>query len=122
MDNAGRVQDFISSRVESHSAMLQNSIAIAVDEIFSNIARYAYQPLTGSVKIRVTSNGGVTIQFEDSGAEFDPLSAETPDVTLQAEDREIGGLGIFIVRNTMDSVEYKREDGKNILTIRKREE
>ena len=107
-------------RINDCPVKIQNQIGIAVDEIFSNIARYAYHPQTGGAAVRVAVDDNITIEFEDSGAAYDPLSADTPDMTLPVEERGIGGLGIFMVRNIMDSVEYRREGNKNILTIRKR--
>jgi len=65
-------------------------------------------------------NRAAVITFRDSGVPFDPLQKEEPDTTLTAEEREIGGLGIFLVRKTMDAMEYRREDGFNVLTIRKK--
>ena len=98
----------------------QNQIRIAVDEIFSNIARYAYNPGVGGATVRIAVDDDITIEFEDSGAAYDPLDNEAPDISLSAEEREIGGLGLFMVKNLMDSVEYRRAGTKNILTIRKR--
>jgi anti-sigma regulatory factor (Ser/Thr protein kinase) len=91
-----------------------------VDEIFSNIARYAYHPDIGAAAVRISVGDDITIEFEDRGAAFDPLSAKSPDITLSAEERDIGGLGLFMVQNMMDSVEYRREGNRNILTIKKR--
>ncbi len=94
--------------------------SVAVDEIFSNIARYAYNPETGGATVRVAVGEDVTIEFEDSGVAYDPLAADDPDVTLSAEEREIGGLGLFMVKKMMDAVKYRRDGNKNILTIKKK--
>ena len=98
---------------------IQNQIRIVVDEVFSNIARYAYHPEVGGATVRIAVDDDITIEFEDSGVAYDPLAKEDPDVSLSAEEREIGGLGLFLVKNLMDSVEYRREGNKNILRIKK---
>ena len=113
------VLDFINEHIKDCPMKIQNQIGIAVDEIFSNIARYAYHPEIGAATVRVAVSDDIAIEFEDSGVAYDPLSKNDPDISLSAEQREIGGLGIFMVKNIMDSVEYRREDGKNILTITK---
>ena len=100
----------------------QMQINIAVEEIFVNIASYAYAPETGSVRIRlqaVKDPARALITFEDSGVPYDPLAKEDPDVTLSAEERKIGGLGIYMVKQSMDHVWYEYKDGKNILTLEK---
>ena len=118
-ENMDAVLDFVNERIADSPSKIQNQIGIAVDEIFSNIARYAYHPETGGATVRVTVDENITIEFEDSGTPYNPLTEENPDTTLSAEEREPGGLGIFMVKNLMDSVEYRREGSKNILTIRK---
>ena len=98
-------------------------ITVCVEEIFVNIAHYAYAGygVTGKMKLglRPEPDGGVTLRFSDRGMPFDPLSKADPDISLSAEDREIGGLGIYMVKKTMDAASYKYENGQNILTIRK---
>ncbi len=100
---------------------IQFQIDVAVEEIYVNIAHYAYHPGTGEATIRcgVSSAGEVTIELIDSGRPYDPLTRKDPDITLSAEEREIGGLGIFMVKDSMDHVSYRYEDGKNILTMKK---
>ncbi len=120
LENLDIVQDFINKRLEDCPLKVQNQISIAVDEIFSNIARYAYHPETGGAAVRISVEDDITVEFEDSGIAYDPLRQEAPDITLSAEEREIGGLGLFMVKNLMDSLEYRREGNKNILTIRKK--
>ena len=91
-----------------------------MEEIFINIASYAYRPGEGPVTIRVSVEEDpirVTLTFIDNGKPFDPLAREEADVTLPAEKRRIGGLGIFLVKKTMDSVTYEYKDGQNILTV-----
>ncbi len=93
---------------------------VALEEIFINIVNYAYPGKEGSVDISLrTDSNAIEVRFIDSGIPYNPLEQEAPDTSLNAQDRQIGGLGIFIVRNTMDSMEYSFENGKNILTIKK---
>ena len=103
------------------SERTQTRIDVAVDEIMSNIASYAYGEAGGNVTVRVGIEDeprAAVISFTDSGRPFDPLAAPAPDVTLSADEREAGGLGIFIVKKTIDCVSYEYKDGKNILTLR----
>jgi len=105
------------------SMKAQMQIDIAIDEIVANVSFYAYTPGTGNVEIGFDyepESRTAVITFTDSGVPFNPLEKEEPDTGLTAEEREIGGLGIFLVRKTMDGMEYRREDGRNILTIRKK--
>lgn len=97
-------------------------LQIAVEEIFVNIASYAYPPKEGDVEISYYYDdklNQIEMTFIDSGKPYNPLTeAKQPDITLSAEERPIGGLGLFIVKNTMDYVNYEYSDGKNIFTIR----
>ncbi|MBP0972906.1 MAG: ATP-binding protein [Oscillospiraceae bacterium] len=122
-ENLDRVTEFILEQLEAarFPKRTQMQIKLAVEEIFVNIASYAYAKGTGTADISVDiSDGMVRITFEDSGAPFDPLAEKDPDVTLPAEKRRIGGLGIFLVRKLMDHVSYEYKDGRNILTIEKK--
>ncbi len=118
------VHDFIEgfypfAKVDQSSAM---KIDVAAEEIFVNIAHYAYAPGEGMAKVRVETGSSprrFSVVFEDSGVEFDPLAKTDPDVALPAEQRRIGGLGIFMVKKSMDEVYYERKDGKNILRMTK---
>ncbi len=120
IENMDAVQDFISERIADCPMKIQNQIGIVVDEIFSNIANYAYNPEVGGATVRIAVADDITIEFEDSGVAYDPLTSAAPDVTLSDEEREIGGLGLFMVKKMMDSVEYRRDGHKNILTIKKK--
>jgi sigma-B regulation protein RsbU (phosphoserine phosphatase) len=120
LENMGAVLDFINGRITDCPPKIRNQIGIAVDEIFSNIARYAYHPETGGVLVSVAVNDDITIEFEDGGTAYDPLAKNAPDISLAVDEREIGGLGIFMAKNIMDSMEYRREGGKNILKIKKK--
>lgn len=100
----------------------QLEIDVAIDEIFSNIANYAYGDKKGDATITVeelAGKTGICMSFSDTGAPYDPLAKPDPDITLSADDRPIGGLGIYIVKKTMDKVSYSYENGHNILTITK---
>ena len=96
---------------------------IAVEEIYVNIALYAYQPGRGPVTLRWTLEEDplrIQIDFMDRGTPYDPLSRKDPDITLSAEERQIGGLGIYMVRKSMDEVSYEHRDGQNCFTMKKR--
>ena len=124
LDNLEVVQNFVSEELENQgcSMKVMMQIEIAVEEIYVNIVHYAYNPEVGKATVRceVTEDPmQVIIQFLDSGVPFDPMAKEDADITLSAEERDIGGLGIFMVKQSMDEVKYEYKDGKNVLTIRK---
>lgn len=123
--NISTVTDFVNAILEELDCPMkaQLQIDVAIDELFSNIAQYAYAPGTGPATVRVETEEdprAVILTFIDRGTPFDPLAAEDPDITAPAEERSIGGLGVFLVKKTMDDVRYERRDGQNILRIRKR--
>ena len=102
------------------SEINQNNINIAVEEIFVNIANYAYPDGDGGVTVSLSAESGkFTARFLDGGTRYDPLAKPDPDTSLSANEREIGGLGILMVKKLMDRVEYEYRDGQNILTIKK---
>ena len=122
VENIPVVTDFINERLEALDCppKAQIQIDVAIDEVFANISNYAYPNGTGSatVKFEVTEDPkAVKITFIDSGIPFNPLEMDDPDTTLSAEQRQIGGLGIFMVKKSMDDLTYRYEDGHNILTI-----
>ena len=124
-ENIPRITEFVDAELEQLdcSVKAQMAIDIALDEVLANITNYAYTPGTGKVEVSVgydAQERTAVIAFRDSGIPFDPLQREEPDTTLSAEDREIGGLGIFLVRKLMDDVQYRRENDTNILTLRKK--
>ena len=124
IENIEKVTDFVNEQlVEIECPMkAQMQIDIAIDELFGNIAHYAYNPETGpaTVRVEVTEEPiSVVITFIDHGVPYDPLKKDDPDITLSAEERAIGGLGVFMVKKTMDEISYEYKDGKNILRIRK---
>ena len=135
IDNLGFVQDFIAGELEACACpvKLQMQLALVAEEIFVNIANYAYNQDTvmsslpnsgteaGNVAIRIAAGDEViVIEFEDSGKPFNPLEKDDPDLTSDAEEREIGGLGIFMVKNMTDAIKYRYEGNKNILMIKKK--
>ena len=125
IDNIPVVTDFVDEELEAKDCPIKArmQIDIAIDEILSNIAQYAYRPETGPATVRVEVGGDpleVVVTFIDGGVPYDPLALGDPDVTASFEDREIGGLGIFLVKQTMDDVVYEYRDGRNILRIKKR--
>ena len=124
VENLQTVLDFIDGELESAECPMkvQMQIDVAVEELFVNVAHYAYEPETGDVTVSIdTENtpGKTVITLKDSGVPFDPTAKEDPDVTLSAAERQIGGLGIYMVKKSMDSLEYAYDDGCNIVTITK---
>lgn len=124
VENIEAVTDFVNQQLEELACPMkaQMQINIAIDELFSNIAHYSYNPEIGqaTVRVEVMENPlAVSITFIDNGVPFDPLSKEDPDLTLSAEERQIGGLGIYMVKKSMDEITYEYKDGQNILSIKK---
>ena len=124
VENLTAVNEFVASFLEPlHcSPKVQFQIDLVVEEIFVNIASYAYAPGEGmaTVKIAALHNPpGVQITFSDEGKPYNPLENADPDLNLPMEERQIGGLGIFLVKKNMDDVKYEYRDGKNIMTVRK---
>ena len=129
--NLDKVTDFVRAELEETSFSSEQimKICLAVEEIFVNIAHYAYGKLdskgnivpdsgTGQAKIIIEADDSRgTLTFIDEGREYNPLGKDDPDITIPAKDREIGGLGIFMVKKIMDEMSYRYEDGKNILSI-----
>lgn len=114
----------LETELDKYGASLKTTtqLTVAVEEIFINIANYAYGDNQGICKFSLNYKENLrelTITFEDNGKPFNPLAKEDPDVTLSAEDRQIGGLGIYIVKKTMDEVTYSYENDKNILKLKK---
>ena len=118
------ITEFVDGQLEQFDCPVkaQMQIDIAIDELFSNIVHYAYHPGTGPATVRVEvieEPLSVVITFIDQGVPYDPLAKADPDVTLSVEEREIGGLGIYIVKKNMNEITYEYKDGRNILKIRK---
>ncbi len=124
VENIETVTDFVNEQLEALDCPMkaQMQIDIAIDELFGNIAHYAYNPEIGSatVRVEVTEDPlAVIITFIDKGIPYDPLAKADPDTTLSAEERQIGGLGIYMVKKSMDDISYEYKDGQNILSIKK---
>ena len=125
LENYGQVADFVDAELEKRecpmAAMAQ--IDIAMDEIYANVANYAYgDDDPGEITVRLDftpDHSGVKMTFIDAGIPYDPLKKPDPDVTLEAEQRAIGGLGIYMVKQLMDEVNYEYRGGMNILRLKK---
>ena len=124
VENIETVTNFVNEQLEALDCPMkaQMQIDIAIDELFGNIAHYAYNPEIGKATVRVEvieDPLAVTITFIDKGVPYDPLAKADPDTTLSAEERDIGGLGIYMVKKSMDDIIYEYKDGQNILKIKK---
>ena len=124
VENIEIVTDFVTAELEKLDCPMkaETQIAIAIDELFGNIARYAYSPDIGKATVRFEVEEdplAVIITFIDNGVPFNPLEQAEPDTHLSAQERQIGDLGIFLIRKTMNMVEYRYQNGQNILMIKK---
>lgn len=124
IENITQAIDFVNKELQAFACpeRARVQIDIAIDELLSNIAHYAYHPDAGLAIIRVEVNKeplSVVISFIDNGNPYDPLEKEDPDITLSMEERKIGGLGIYMVKKSMDEISYEYKDGQNILRIKK---
>ena len=122
IENITPVTDFVNAELEEAGCGIrtQRMIDVAVDELFSNIARYAYAPQTGMVTVRVQVHEApqrVEVSFVDAGTPYNPLTHEDPVSGLTCKERKEGGLGIFIVKKSMDDFRYEYADGYNVTTI-----
>ncbi len=125
VESLDEVLAFIDAELESVDCpmKIQMQLDVAVEELYVNIAHYAYAPGTGeaTVSIDITQDPlNVTITFKDSGIPFDPTAKADPDVTLSAQERQIGGLGIYMAKKGTDEMKYEYKDGQNILSISKK--
>ena len=124
IENVDKVTEFVNEVLEEKECPLkvQMQLDVAIDEIFGNIAYYAYGKGSGNATIQIEMEDNppkITLIFIDQGIPYNPLENKDPDITLDIEDREIGGLGIFLVKKTMDELSYEYVDGQNILTMKK---
>lgn len=122
VENLQDVLAFVDEQLEGRncSIKIQMQIDIAIEELFVNVAQYAYSEGSGRVKISLKwleDPLRLSITFTDRGIPYDPLAKPDPDITLSARERQIGGLGIYMVKKSMDDMIYERRDGQNILTI-----
>lgn len=123
-ENLPIVSQFIEERLEAAECPMktQMQIDVAVEEIFINIASYAYEGKEGMAEIffDISKDNEAVITFKDSGIPYDPLAKEDPDITLSVSERPIGGLGIYMVKMSMDGMKYEYKDGHNCLTLIKK--
>ena len=124
-ESLSEVLGFVEETLEGFECpmKIQTAICVAIEEVFVNVAHYAYPNGEGDMSLHIgfdDQSRTITFRMTDKGVPFDPLKKPDPDITLSAEDREIGGLGIFITKKTMDSLTYAYEDGENILTMTKK--
>lgn len=122
LENLYQVQNFVAAELDRVGCPgpARMRMALAVEEIFINIANYAYQPGTGLVTVRVACGDEAVVEFEDRGRAYNPLERPDPHLSSSVESRRIGGLGIFMVKRLMDGVVYRRVGDGNVLTLRKR--
>ena len=124
-DNLDRVLQYVDTALELMGCSMKNQIQIdmAVEELFVNIAHYAYKGTAGDAVILAgpdPKTGILRITFRDWGVPFDPLAKTDPDISLSVEERELGGLGIFMAKKIMDTMDYRYENGQNVLTMTKK--
>lgn len=124
-DSIERITDCVNELLDSASCPVKERVQIdlAIDEMLSNVINYAYEGQVGEIAVSMLvsdDKAQIVLTFEDSGVPFDPTRTADPDITLSAEDRKIGGLGIFMVKKTMDKMEYQFKDGKNVLRLVKK--
>lgn len=116
------VMAFVEGELEEMLCPLKAvmQITVCVEEMFVNVAHYAYPEGNGEVEVAVDLDGNmISVTLTDSGIPFNPLEKDDPDITLSADERQIGGLGIFMVKKSMDEVRYERNEDKNIFTMLK---
>lgn len=124
VENLAIVTEFITSSLEEKDCSIKiiMQMELVIEEIFVNVSSYAYSPNIGSVTICKEFEDApqaVIITFIDSGVSYNPLEHEDPDINAGIDERDIGGLGIFLVKKNVNEISYERKDGKNILTIKK---
>ena len=125
LENLDNVLAFVDAGLEEKDCPIkvQMQLDVAVEELYVNIAHYAYAPGTGQAVIEFDYNedtGIVKITFKDSGTPFDPTAKADPDTTLSAAERQIGGLGIYMAKKSTDEMSYEYKDNMNILSIFKK--
>jgi len=122
MEHLETLIGFVLSAAEqlNFDRKVQNQVRLATEEILVNVISYAYPGQNGEVTVsadQTSGREGLRVEISDAGTPFNPLSKPTPDLTIPIKDRQIGGLGIFLLRETMNEVSYRRENGRNILTF-----
>lgn len=124
VENLQQVIDFATEQLEARDCPMKTVMQteLVVEEIFVNIANYAYHPEVGSATFCVEfedNPSAVVMTFIDGGKPYNPLERDDPDTTLDVDERDIGGLGIFLVKKNVDEIAYRFDDGQNILTMKK---
>lgn len=127
LDNLATVLRFVESEAEKAGCPKKETkqLAVAIEELYVNVASYAYTPATGICIVKLQTGaesdtgGWIRIFLKDHGKKFNPLLQEPPDITLSADDRPVGGLGILMVKELVDRLEYMYENGENILSVEK---
>ena len=123
-DKSSEIIEFVMSSPDiPDDDDLKFKLRLSIEEAVENVVRYAYDGGIGWLETNIDFNQDtllLTIQLRDAGVPFNPLEKEDPDVTLSAEDRNIGGLGIYLCKKMMDNIEYRYEDGNNVLTMTKK--
>ncbi len=123
-DKSSEIIEFLMSSPDMPSDdALCFKLRLSIEEAVENVVRYAYSGGIGWLEAGTSLDQDkllLTIELRDAGVPFNPLEREDPDITLSAEEREVGGLGIFICKKMMDSLSYRYEDGNNILTMTKK--
>ena len=124
IENLTNVKKFITSALKEKDCSIKiiMQMELVVEEIFVNVANYAYSPKVGNVTLqRIFENTppSIKITFIDGGVEFNPLEKDDPNINADIDERNIGGLGIFLIKKIVDEISYERKDGKNILKIKK---
>lgn len=124
LEELATVQEFVETELEENECSMKviMQVSINIEEIYVNIAKYAYPQELGNATINMEISGEpktMTIEFIDSGIPFNPLAKKDADITLSADERDVGGLGILMVKKCMDEVDYVYENGQNIFTVKK---
>ena len=122
VENLPVVTEFITSTLEEKNCSMKviMQMELVIEEIFVNVASYAYRPKVGKVTIcKEVTDDAITITFIDGGIDYNPLDHDDPDINAELDDRDIGGLGIFLIKRNVDEISYERKDGKNTLVIKK---
>lgn len=122
VDSIGAATRFADERLTAAGCppRVRAMIDVAIDELLSNIARYAYPEGGGTMTLSAEVQAGrAVLTFRDGGMPYDPLTGSEPDTQAALQDRPIGGLGVFLVRRTMDAVRYERQQDQNVLTVEK---
>ncbi len=120
-ENLQKIMECIEEDIRDLPEEQAIPIKVAIEEIFVNIASYAYPPRKGKVKIIIETTAEperkISITFIDDGVPYDPLAREDPDLDMELMDRKVGGLGVYMVKESMDETFYEYKDGENILKI-----